>query len=376
MANEIRWIGPNEAEMREAVRIRDAAYDGRFFYGVLTTGVFCIPSCPATPARPANLRFFFDPLEAGNAGLRPCKRCRPLEAIERQARLIEVARFIEMNATDRLSLSNLAQRLDMRPSTFQRAFKRLMGVSPKAYQDAARLRTFKSSLRAGEGVVESIFEAGFGSTSRVYGESARKIGMTPSAYRAGGAGEQIHHACRMTAYGLLMMAATLRGVCFAQFGESREELIERLGREFPNAVLLPSSAQESAALADWIVALDAHLGKRGPRPDLPLDLRGTALQIRVWQALLSVPEGEVVSYGEIAAAITKPRAVRAVASACGANRVAVLVPCHRVLRGDGQLGGYRWGLERKRALLDVERARKASGMNTPKTRNTRKTIGE
>ncbi|UCH40687.1 MAG: methylated-DNA--[protein]-cysteine S-methyltransferase, partial [Gammaproteobacteria bacterium] len=192
----------------------------------------------------------------------------------------------------------------------------------------------------------------------VYGQTLHNIGMTPKAYRAGGAGEVIAWACRGTVYGPILMAATERGVCFAQFGEDEDSLLTQLAQEFPRAELKPYDAQSSPQLDQWIDALNAYLQKKQPRPELPLDLRGTAFQIKVWEFLLSLKEGEVASYTEVAQAIGKPRAVRAAASACARNRIAVLVPCHRILRGDGGLGGYRWGLERKRALLDAERSRR------------------
>jgi AraC family transcriptional regulator of adaptative response/methylated-DNA-[protein]-cysteine methyltransferase len=243
----------------------------------------------------------------------------------------------------------------MSPTHLQRRFKAVFGVSPKAYQDGLRLGRFKRELKAGRSVLESVGAAGFGSTSRVYDNTARNLGMTPSAYRAGGEGERIFHACRKTAIGWLLMAATDRGVCFAQFGASEGALAKQLRAEFPRATVVASQESGSPALDDWMRALEQHLEGASPHPDLPLDLRGTAFQIRVWRFLLSVPEGQVVSYGEVADAIGAPKAARAVASACASNRVAVLVPCHRVLRGDGDLGGYRWGLARKRALLDAER---------------------
>lgn len=360
MTRQTRLILPSETQMRAAVAARDASYDDIFVVGVATTGIFCLPSCTARAARPENLRFYVDSQAAGQAGLRPCKRCRPQDAATERDRLVELARYIEANASRPLPLERLSKRTGLSSTTLQKRFKRLFGVSPKAYQDAARLATFKLSLKSGEGVAESIFEAGFGSTSRIYGESLRNIGMTPSTYRAGGAGETIHYACRKTALGPLMMAATDRGVCFAQFGETEPELVERLRSEFPRAEIVPSNAQQSPELDHWIEALDGTLSRSGPRPDLPLDLRGTAFQIKVWRALLRLSEGDVVSYGELASASGAPRAVRAAASACAANRIAVLVPCHRVLRGDGALGGYRWGSERKRSLLDAERARQAT----------------
>jgi len=270
-----------------------------------------------------------------------------------------LARYIEENAGETLSLARLAKQVHLSPAHLQRKFKAVLGVSPKAYQDAVRLKRLKSGLRSGQSVLDSITDAGFQSTSRVYGATTRNLGMTPSAYRAGGAGETIAYACRDTALGALLMGATDRGVCFAQFGKSESRLAAQLRAEFPSATLVQSSMADSPELDAWIQAFEAHIAGTAPRPDLPLDLRGTAFQIRVWRFLLRVPEGEVISYGELAAGIGAPKAVRAAASACAANRIAVLVPCHRVLRGDGGLGGYRWGLERKRALLDHERAGRA-----------------
>ncbi|MEQ8857620.1 MAG: bifunctional DNA-binding transcriptional regulator/O6-methylguanine-DNA methyltransferase Ada [Pseudomonadales bacterium] len=347
-----------EQQQRQAVATRDAGYDGRFVYAVVTTGVYCRPSCRSRPARPENLRFFPGPAEAVAAGYRPCKRCRPDEALPRLRDLVAVARHIDAHRDQTLTLAGLARRFGWSPAGLHKAFKAAYGVTPKAYQDGARLHRFKRSLQSGSDVTGAIQAAGFGSTSRVYGAPARNIGMTPSAYRAGGAGEAIAYASRTTPLGTLTMAATARGVCFAEFGDDAATLRDRLAGEFPNAELYPAPGADSAELDAWIEALVAHLDAAGPRPELPLDLRGTAFQIQVWRFLLSVPEGTVLSYGEVAAGIERPRAVRAVASACGANRIAVLVPCHRVLRGDGGLGGYRWGVERKRALLDSERARR------------------
>lgn len=269
-------------------------------------------------------------------------------------RLVALARYIEANAGRKLPLSTLAARSELSPTYLQRKFKAVFGVSPKAYQDAARLKLLKGGLKAGGDVTRAIFDAGYGSTSRVYGKAIRYVGMTPNAYRAGGAGETIAYGCRATSLGLLMMGATDRGVCFAMFGDNPEVLRAQLSTEFPNASLAASPNLHQPALDDWMTALDAHLSGRAPRPELPLDLRGTAFQIQTWEFLLSIPEGEARSYGELAEGIGRPTAVRAAASACGKNRVAVLVPCHRVLRGDGGAGGYRWGADRKRTLLELE----------------------
>jgi len=351
---------PSREQMFAALSARDAAYDGVFFYAVVTTGIYCRPSCAARPARPENVRFFAAAEDAVAAGFRPCKRCRPDRAGADIEHLVAIARHIDRHADEKLTLSTLAKKARLSPARFQKSFKAAFGVSPKQYQDGVRLQRFKGALRDGEDVTGAIFGAGFGSTSRVYGAAARNLGMTPAAYRSGGSGERIHFACRESALGPLMLAATERGVCFAQFGDSETELAETLRAEFPNALIEPSPPGDDTALGAWIAALDAHLSQQGPRPDLPLDLRGTAFQLRVWRFLLGTAEGDVVSYGEVAQNIGRPAAVRAAASACAANRVGVLIPCHRVLKGDGGLGGYRWGVDRKRSLLDLERRRKGA----------------
>lgn len=349
--DEIRW---------QQVTARDKAADGQFVYAVKTTGVYCRPSCPSRPAKRANVRFFAAPAEAEAAGFRACRRCHPAAAQEPSTSLMEaMAVYISKHAEESLSLAHLAGQAGMSPTHFQRAFKAAIGVSPRDYQAAQRLARFKRGLRQGEGVLEAGLDAGFGSTSRIYDMADGSLGMTPSAYRAGGAGEAITYAVRETALGPLMMAATPRGVCFVQFGESTAALQQQLAEEFPKAALVPAAPEAQDPLDAWMAALAAHLDQAAPRPDLPLDLRGTAFQIRVWRFLMSVKPGDVVSYSELAVGAEKPRAIRAAASACAANRIAVLIPCHRALRADGSLGGYRWGLDRKRALLDAERRLKA-----------------
>ena len=266
-----------------------------------------------------------------------------------------IAAFISAHAGEPLSLKSLADEAGLSPFHLQRRFKAEIGVSPKDYHAAERLKTFKSRLRSGESVTAATYEAGYGSTSRVYERVDGALGMTPSAYRAGGAGETIVFAVRPTAFGELLMAATERGVCSVAFGADASALEAQLRAEFPRAIVQPATSEAQIPLDAWMTALDAHLSAGGPRPDLPLDLRGTAFQIRVWRFLLGMKPGDVVSYSELAAGIGAPRAVRAAAGACAANRLAVLIPCHRALRANGELGGYRWGLERKRALLDAER---------------------
>jgi AraC family transcriptional regulator, regulatory protein of adaptative response / methylated-DNA-[protein]-cysteine methyltransferase len=284
-------------------------------------------------------------------------------------RMQRLAGFIAAHADQPLPLVRLAREAAMSPHHLQRTFTAVMGVSPKAYQSALRLARFKDQLRDGEPVLDATFDAGYGSTSRVYEQVTGGLGMTPSAYRAGGAGETITWAVRPTAFGALLMAATVRGVCLVEFGNSAHELEARLAAEFPQATLEPARDAARAPLDAWMEALDAHVVQGAPRPELPLDLRGTAFQIKVWRFLLSVKPGQVVSYGELARGIGHPDAVRAVGSACGANRIAVLVPCHRALRADGSLGGYRWGLERKRALLDQERRAAATSVTTTSARD-------
>ncbi|MBL0939064.1 MAG: methylated-DNA--[protein]-cysteine S-methyltransferase [Gemmatimonadaceae bacterium] len=271
------------------------------------------------------------------------------------ARIERVATYIAAHADEPLPLARLAGEASMSPTHLQRVFTRVMGVSPKAYQSAQRLERFKTNLRDGHSVLDATFDAGYGSTSRIYEQVTGGLGMTPQAYRAGGAGEVITFAVRDTDFGALLMAATERGVCQVEFGDAASELIARLQAQFPNATHLPASEAAREPLDAWMDALQAHVLSKAPSPELPLDLRGTAFQIKVWRFLLSVKPGRVVSYGEIAEAIGHPDAVRAVGSACGANRIAVLVPCHRALRADGGLGGYRWGIERKLVLLGNER---------------------
>ncbi len=346
-----------------AVVQRDKAFDGRFVYAVKRSGVYCRPSCPARTPKRENVRFYGSGAAAEADGYRACLRCRPLAIEGRDPaadRMVALARYIEAHVDEPLPLAHLAAAAGLSSFQVQRAFTAVIGVSPKAFQTALRMNRLKAILKDGDDVAGAIFEAGFGSTSRAYERTDGHLGMTPAAYRAGGQGETIAWACRETALGMLLMAATARGVCAVDFGENEEALVARLGAEFPRAKRVPSDAATSPQLDAWIEALGTHLSEGAPHPDIPVDLRGTAFQMKVWRFLLSVPSGSVVSYSDVAAGIGSPSAVRAAASACGANRVAVLVPCHRVLRGDGGIGGYRWGVERKRTLLAAERRDKVA----------------
>lgn len=334
----------------EAIENRDKAFDGKFYYGVITTGVYCKPSCPSRPALHENMRFFETVEEAEKQSLRPCKKCNPRDVNP----LISIARYIEDHSDEKITLETLAEISNLSPHHIQRKFKKAYGVSPKEYQNGLRLNHFKSALKEGDDISGAIYEAGYGSSSRVYEQIDGRIGMTPAAYRAGGKGEEISYAVRKCALGLIIMAATDRGVCLVHFGDREEELKARLSEEYPHATF--NETKPSSELSNWIDALNDHISHGAEKPNIPLHLNGTAFQIRVWRFLMSVKEGEVLSYKEQAERMGKPKAVRAVASANARNNIGVLIPCHRILRGDGSLGGYRWGLDRKRALIDGERA--------------------
>ena len=271
--------------------------------------------------------------------------------------MVQLARYIEANADQKLTLNHLADWSGLSPSYLQRRFVAVFGVSPRALQDEYRMRRARQALRDNQDVTGALYDAGYGSSSRFYEKAARQLGMTPGRYRQGAAGESISYLCSPVAnVDLLMLAASERGLCHAAFGNDASALLAALQAEFPRAQLRASPAGNDAQLQAWMAALAVHLEQRTPQPDLPLDLRGTAFQIRVWQFLQTIPAGRTVTYTEVAQAIGSPRAARAVASACARNRIALVVPCHRVIRGDGGMGGYRWGLERKRRLLATESA--------------------
>lgn len=341
----------------QAVERRDRARDGQFYFGVATTGVYCRPSCPARHPMRRNVRFYETPQQAERDGLRPCLRCHPLAAPADPyaERVRELCRYIDSNAAGPLQLRHLASRAGLSPFHLQRSFKAIAGVTPKQYLEAARVRALKTSLKRAS-VADAVYEAGFNSPSRVYERADTRLGMTPSQYRRGGEGVIITYAVAQSPVGLMMIGATDRGLCSVQFGDSREDLLAALEREYPQALVEPMRRPADPAFRQWMDALNAHLAGRRPRLDLPLDIRATAFQMLVWNYLQTIPYGEVQSYGEVAKAIGRPKAVRAVARACASNRVAVVIPCHRVIRGTGELGGYRWGLARMRALLDRERA--------------------
>lgn len=349
----------NMDECWEAVRTRDASQDGRFYFGVLTTGVFCRPSCPARPPRRENVRFYESPRQAERDGLRACLRCRPLAlpgADPNTERVRELCRYMDSNIGETIALNDLAARARLSPYHLQRSFKAVTGVTPKQYLEALRLKKLKSSLRDSAGVTEAVYEAGYGSPSRVYERADTRLGMTPNQYRQGGRGLTISYIGVASPLGPLMIGATDRGLCFVQFGENEFDLLGQLLAEYPAAKVEPMHEPRDPEFRNWVDALTRHLEGGQPRLDLPVDVRATAFQMRVWSYLQTIPYGEVQSYAEVAAGIGHPNAARAVARACATNRVALAIPCHRVIRGTGELGGYRWGLPRKRALIDRERA--------------------
>ena len=347
----------SETQCWKAVMARDRSFDGRFFFGVVTTGVYCRPSCPSRHPLRTNVRFFQAPAEAEQAGLRPCKRCRPLS--DPAAAIAGLCRYIEQHCEERIDLAILAARAGLSRFHLQRTFKAAVGVTPKQYLEAHRVGKLKKELRQAKDVTSAVYEAGFGSSSRVYERADSRLGMTPKQYRKGGGGVTIAYALLDSPVGLAMMGATDRGICFVQFDETKEQLLEVLRREYPAATLEASADQSAPEFRKWMDALSAHLAGGRPGMDLPLDIQATAFQMRVWDYLRSIPPGKIQSYGEVAVGIGQPTAVRAVARACATNRVALLIPCHRVIRGTGEAGGYRWGLEPKQALLDRELGRES-----------------
>jgi AraC family transcriptional regulator of adaptative response/methylated-DNA-[protein]-cysteine methyltransferase len=331
---------------------RNSAADGKFVYSVKTTGVYCRPSCAARPARPENVRFHANPADAERAGFRACKRCRPnaQSPIAQQAALIaELCRWIEQSETNP-SLASLAAHAGMSRYHLHRVFKAVTGVTPKAYADTHRAKRVREALDRSRTVTDAIYGAGFGSNGRFYATSDQMLGMKPTDYRAGGANTAIRFAIGECSLGSILVAATARGICAIFMGNDSEALVRDLQDRFPRATLLGADADFERTVAQVIGFVEAP--KVGL--DLPLDVRGTAFQRRVWEALQSIPAGETTSYTALAQRIGAPKAIRAVASACAANPVAVAIPCHRVVRSDRSISGYRWGVERKQALLQRE----------------------
>jgi AraC family transcriptional regulator of adaptative response/methylated-DNA-[protein]-cysteine methyltransferase len=337
-----------------ALEKRDGTAAGRFFYGVRTTGVYCRPGCTSRRPLRRNTVFFETTAAAEKAGLRACKRCRPTEpsAASRHLTAIEKACALLRSSETTPSLGELADAACISRFHFHRVFKQITGVTPRDYARSHRLGRLGEQLDAGQPIAASIYASGFGSSSRAYEAAPAGLGMTPGARRRGGTGETIRFVTVATPLGWALVAATERGICMTALGDDRDSLGAALRQRFPAAAVVA----EDAGLKEWADRIVRFITAPDQNLELPLDIRGTAFQARVWRALQKIPLGKTASYAEIAAALGQPKAVRAVAQACAANKLALIVPCHRVIRSDGDLGGYRWGLERKRALLARERA--------------------
>jgi AraC family transcriptional regulator of adaptative response/methylated-DNA-[protein]-cysteine methyltransferase len=356
-ANETSRQGPSAADDEarwDAVKRRDRASDGVFVYSVRTTGVYCRPSCAARLPRRENVMFHATTAEAERAGFRPCKRCRPNEAplAERQAAAVAKACRLIEEAEEMPGLDALARAAELSRFHFHRVFKAVTGLTPKAYAGAHRGNRVRAELARGGSVTAAIYGAGFNSNGRFYAAASDLLGMTPTEFRAGGDGTEIRFAVGECSLGAILVAATGKGVCAIELGDDPDALVRGLQDRFANARLLGGDASFEQLVAKVVGFLEAP----AQGLDLPLDIRGTAFQQRVWAAIRAIPAGSTASYGEIAARIGEPKAIRAVAQACASNAIAVAIPCHRIVRRDGSPSGYRWGVERKRALLAREAA--------------------
>ncbi len=342
MINEIFW---------QAVKQNDKQFDGLFWTCVKTTKIFCKPSCTArTPLR-KNV-YFVDSFEkAETAGFRACLRCKPKNEFSidpRIQKVVEVCKLLE--AEEDISLNGLGKKLDVSPFHLQRTFKEIIGLSPKKYAEARRVEKFKDEIKDGRDVTDAMYEAGFSSSSRLYENVSSKLGMTPKTYQKGGKGMKMDWTITNCDLGRLLVARTERGVCGVKFGDDDNGLISDLKAEYPKAEI----TENSGNLKEYVQAILSHLKGKQTNLDLPIDVQATAFQMRVWEALRNIPYGETLSYSEVAEKIGNKKAVRAVASACAKNRVALVIPCHRVIGTNGKMSGYRWGIERKKQLLENE----------------------
>ena len=342
-----------EEELWEAVLARDRGFDGSFVFAVLSTGIYCRPSCPARRPKRDRVSYFKIPEAAEQAGFRACRRCHPRTArvSDPQVALVQaVCRFLESSHVGSVTLSALSRQFDVSSFYLQRTFKNLMGITPRQYIEAQRVAGFKRRVRAGSSIAAATYDSGFGSSSRIYERVDAALGMTPATYGRGGQNAVINYTVAPSPLGQLLVAATARGVCAVKLGDTAPRLEKELRAEFPLALV----QRNDAGLQKEVVDILNHLEGKAPRLDLPLDIRATAFQWRVWQELRRIPYGATRSYADVANALGQPTAVRAVARACATNPVALVVPCHRVIGKNQSLTGYRWGLERKKALLEKE----------------------
>lgn len=345
----------DEDSLWRAVLARDARLAGAFVFGVRSTGIYCRAGCPSRRPGREQVVFFASPRAAEQAHFRACRRCRPREGagFDAHAELVKrVCDYIEANPDELLTLAALSRHVNMSPYYLQRTFKRIVGITPHQYVRARRLSTLKAELRKGQGVTTALYEAGYGSSSRLYEDAAAGLGMTPATFRRGGLGMRIEYTIVDCPLGRLLVAATDRGVCAVSLGDSDAGLEAALKADYAAAEV----HRDGGGLGEWVNALLRHLNGDQPHLHLPLDVRATGFQTRVWEQLRAIPYGSVRTYGQIASALGRPTAARAVGRACATNPVSLVIPCHRAVGQDGSLVGYRWGLERKRLLLERERA--------------------
>lgn len=348
LSDDTRW---------QAVLARDSSSDGKFVFAVSSTGVYCRPSCPSKRPRRENVTFYGHAREAESAGFRECLRCRPrsLAGNPRQELVKAICRYIEQHLDEPITLPQLGKSFRQSPFHLQRTFKAVLGITPKEYANSCRMRDFRLKLKAGQSVTRAMHEAGYSSTSRLYSRTTSEMGMEPAKYRRGAVAAPIRYTCADSPLGRILIATTDKGICSIQFADSDEELEQGLKQEFPFAL----RRRDEQGMAELTQKLMRHMGGLDVAATLPLDIQATAFQRRVWSYLQTIGFGETRSYAEVAKAIRRPKAVRAVAHACATNPVAIAIPCHRVVRSNGDLAGYRWGLDRKKALLEME----ASGMS-------------
>jgi AraC family transcriptional regulator, regulatory protein of adaptative response / methylated-DNA-[protein]-cysteine methyltransferase len=343
----------------DAVATRDRAMDGVFYYAVMSTGIYCRPGCPSKRPRRENVVFFRAREAAERAGFRPCKRCKPETIGQRDPNMQlaeNVCRYIDTHPDEPVTLEVLGRALGISPFYLQRTFKAATGITPRAYADSRRLSSLKAGLREGHSVTRSLYDAGYGSSSRLYERATAQLGMTPARYRKQGSGVTIHYAIAPTPIGRMLLAVTDRGICSIHFGDAIETLEQELRIEYPQAEITRADRKLGEQVKAVRALMEGGPVQGGANVPLPLDIQATAFQRRVWEALQAIPRGTTKSYSRIAADIGHPKAARAVARACATNPVAVAIPCHRVVREDGGMGGYRWGVERKQRLLALEAA--------------------
>lgn len=352
-AEVTRQVSPRKAaQYWRATLERDARADGTFVLAVRSTHIYCRPSCPARRPLRRNVIFFRTREEAEKQGYRACLRCRPNETAASATLVARASKILAQSREEGVRLSELARELHSNAGTLRRAFRQVTGLAPRELAEALRVKRFKNLLRAGKNITDALYETGYGSSSRVYERSNAQLGMTPATYRKGGKGMKIEYTIAKSPLGKVLVAATERGVSAVYLGEAQNKLVSELREEYPHAEISPAAG----SVQRWVREIVQRMEGKPAQVELPLDLQATAFQRRVWQELQRIPPGATRTYSQVARALGRPKAVRAVARACASNPVSVVVPCHRVIREDGSLAGYRWGLSRKAQLLATERA--------------------